>query len=100
MKNETYLQTMTYRRVKKDAKYFLSEYNDFLDKDRGLASATRKQCCSYVHHFLQFKFGSKPIRIKHIIPKDITDYILFCFKKKAHKMFSGLQVHYVDFLDS
>lgn len=87
MKKESYSQNKAYRKIKK-AEHLISEYNDFLDKDLGLAPTTRKHYCYFVHLFLKFKFGSKAIQINDISPKDVINCILSCFKKKARTVHS------------
>jgi site-specific recombinase XerD len=61
---------------------YVSCFNLFLEKDRGLAPSTRHRHCYFVHFFLLSIFGPRKFQINKIAPQDIIDFILSYSEKR------------------
>lgn len=72
MKNRT---TCLSNNKKHTADYYIGLYDDYLENQRGLSLSYRRRLCTVAEMFLHACFGSSPIIIKLIKPKEISDFV-------------------------
>jgi integrase/recombinase XerD len=51
-------------------------YEDFLKSERGLASMTATRYGKFLRRFLCERFGNTPIRVRKLVPNDISEFLL------------------------
>ena len=63
----------------------VSQYEEHLRAERGLAPATLVCYRPYVRRFVDERFGEQPLRLRELVPADVSSFIL----RYAHSMSPG-----------
>lgn len=63
----------------------LFEFNEYLDKQKGLSSSTQSYYKRYIETFLLESFENKKINLKNLVVKDVLNFILKTSENKPAK---------------
>ena len=76
LRDQGFVATPERRQEPSSAAHLLSQYEEYLTAERGLAPATVVGYLPYVRRFVDERFGERPLHLLELGPRDTSDFIV------------------------